>query len=619
MPTPTPVLIGTVANTSDILINEIMYNPEATPDANHEWIELFNATNNSVRLIGWTVNDQYDNDPIPSLNISPNGFAVIAASMNFSECFPAFNGTVIYVNDGRIGNSLGNSGDRLTLNDSAGNTIDEISYGSGFSMNSSSCPKVSEGHSMERSPAGGSFVDNSEPTPGFGLVPPVPTPTPKQSLQPTPTASITPEIQGTVANRSDIVINEILYNPPQSGSESAYEWLELYNTLDQAVLLSGWRISDNYSSDAISCVNISPKGFMLVAASPDFYENYSDYTGTIVFIEDGRIGNGLGNSGDCLILRDAEDNVIDALSYGDDDSITSSPFKKVAGGHSMERCPADGSFTDNLDPTPGFGLNDSEPVLEESPAAKNESAGTVVETGAVLINEVHNNPVQTGSDTSYEWIELYNMGNESVTLAGWLVCDNRGEDIVPDIDMPAKGLAIVAASQNFSVNFPDYDGIIVFIEDGRIGSGLGNGGDCLMLKDSTGNVIDEMSYGDDDSITSPPWPEVADGRSLERRPCGGSFVDSESPTPGNCLPEAIVHNESVDVIPVSPVSNESDSGLKHHQSENASLSAIGKAHTSSSQEKSAEFPGVSLSALIATLSLSIISTLGWMLYRRKAG
>jgi hypothetical protein len=417
-----------------------------------------------------------------------------------------------------------------------------------------------------------------------------------------------------------VLINEIQYNPPQSGSESTYEWLELYNTRDHIVSLSGWRISDNYGSDAISCVNISPHGFAVVAASHGFEENFPDYTGTIVFIEDGCIGNGLGNNGDCLILRDAEDNVIDALSYGDDDSITSAPFKKVGEGHSMERRPSGGEFEDNEAPTPGAGLTASASMPETSPVPTNTSPGTVANRSAVLINEVQNNPPQPGSDTGWEWIELYNPGVEAVDLVGWEISDNHAADEIPALSLPAGELVVVAASENFSANYPDYDGEIVFVADDRIGNGLGNGGDCLILKDSAGVIIDEMSYGDDDSITSPPWPDVADGRSLERSPCGGEFVDNDIPTPGRCLSTVGNSVDSADMAPVPPMSDESDSSATHQQqSADASLSAIGKAYTSSSQEKSEEFPGVSLSALLVTLSLSLISVLGWMLYRRKSG
>lgn len=286
----------------------------------------------------------------------------------------------------------------------------------------------------------------------------------------------------------------------------------------------------------------------------------------------------------------------------------------------MERCLPGGVFIDNLGPTPGSALNACVSIPEASPVPTNASAGTVANRSAVLINEVQNNPLQTGSDTAWEWMELYNPGVEAVDLTGWTISDNHAADVIPDIDLPAGELVVVAASGNFSVNFPDYDGAIVFIMDGSIGNGLGNGGDHLVLKDSAGTVIDEISYGDDDSITLPPLPEAADGHSLERSPCGGQFIDNDAPTPGHCLLSIGDSVDSADTTPVAPVSDEDDSDTIHQQqSPDASLSEIGKAYASTSQVRSSEFPGFSLSALFITLFLSLVSTLVWVLYRRRTG
>jgi hypothetical protein len=688
---------GTVENVSCIVINEVMYDPKETPDTDHEWIELYNACNETIDLVGWKISDNSSSDDIPTVTILPHGFVVIASKTNFSDDYPDFNGSVVFIN-GSIGSGLNNTGgDHITLKDRMGTVADEMSYGNNA---------VREGHSLERSPLGyGDFIDNVNPTPGFGLMPPatptlaptpiptsepVPTPTPELTLSPTLTptttptlsASPTPEVSptpsptpapsstpsvtpaatsmleptvvlsptptplsaqistptptaapvGTIASRRDVLINELQYNPPQSGTDTAYEWFELYNTGKETIELIGWQIRDNGGYDIIPSMNISARGFVIIAAADNFSVNFPDYSGKIAFVADGRIGNGLGNEGDYLILTDSSGNIIDELSYGTDTAINSSWLRKVAEGHSMERQPSGGGFIDNANPTPGRGLPfptptpvstlSPTPVVLPTPAVSptptNMSTGTVANRSAVLINEVQNNPLQTGADTSYEWIEIYNPGDEAVTLAGWQVCDNHAADVIPDVILLAKDLVIVAASQNFSANFPDYDGTIVFIADGRIGNGLGNSGDCLILKDSAGTIIDEISYGDDDSITSPPLTEVADGHSLERKPCGGQFIDNDVPTPGHCLPEALSYSESADAGLVSPLSDMSDSiAVSQQRSTDVPLSANGKAYTSSSIDQQIESPSTSLRALLITLSSTLLLMFGWMLCRRK--
>ena len=371
------MLIGTVANRGDVLINEVMYDPKTANESDHEWVEIYNTCDETIELVGWNISDNKKAKLIPSLNISPHEFVIIAASANFFDDFPEFNGSIVFIN-GSIGNGLNNDGDSISLNDSMGTVIDEISYGKDGEL-----IDVAEGHSLERQPAGGEFIDNAEPTPGRGLSPHTPTPVPTPSLMPSPTpvssptpdptATSTPAVSptlapaGTVANRSDILINEVQYNPRQSGSDTAYEWLELYNTCDHIVSLIGWGISDNYETDELPSLNLSANGLGVVAASENFSVNFPNYNGTIIFIADGRIGNGLGNGGDHLILKDSAGTVIDEISYGDDDSVTSPPWPEVADGHSLERVPCGGQFVDNKIPTPGSCLLIYDPTPVPTP------------------------------------------------------------------------------------------------------------------------------------------------------------------------------------------------------------------------------------------------------------
>jgi len=199
---------------------------------------------------------------------------------------------------------------------------------------------------------------------------PTPCPTPKATPQPTPTPVATPAASpaptstpgptptpyGTKADTGDVLINEVHYDPPQSGhTEHDFEWAEVYNPTEGTVELQGWSVSDNVEIDLVPSLALPPGGFAVIAASEGFYSNFPDFEGTVVFVEDGRIGNGLSNDGDCLILQDGSGNVIDAISYGDDSSLEAH-HSDVAEGHSVERSPPGGGLVDNPHPTPGQGL-----------------------------------------------------------------------------------------------------------------------------------------------------------------------------------------------------------------------------------------------------------------------
>jgi len=190
---------------------------------------------------------------------------------------------------------------------------------------------------------------------------------------PTPTPS--PTTNGTVADIGDVLINEIQYDSPQTGTDALFEWMELFNCTNETIELEGWIISDNYSSDPIPPLTLLTQGFAVIAASQDFYTSFPNFNGTIAFIGDGHIGNGLSNDGDCLILEDSAETVIDAMSYGDDNSILLPPCLDVAEGHSLERQPAGfdtdqaSDFTDNSEPTPGYGLSPSTSSPTPTPTA----------------------------------------------------------------------------------------------------------------------------------------------------------------------------------------------------------------------------------------------------------
>ncbi len=342
------------------MINEVQYDPKCANDSANEWIELYNFRNEPLVLIGWTISDNNNSDHLPPLSIAPGGFAIIAATANFSDNFPDCDCEVVFV--GTIGNGLSNGGDSIILTDSSSATIDAISYGSDKTY--MSLPDVAEKHSLERSPAGGDFIDNPNPSPCRGLLPPTPT----VSATPSPTPSATPTEPPTVASDGDILINEVLFDPLPPCKETDCEWIELYNPGSESITLIGWNISDNSKSDRIPPLSIDPGGFAIIAATANFSDNFPGCNCTIVFIEDGKIGNGLSNTGDCVILSDSAGNVIDGFSYGNDDATDLPNYKKVAEGHSLERSPAGCDFIDNPNPSPCRGLLPPTPTVSPTPS-----------------------------------------------------------------------------------------------------------------------------------------------------------------------------------------------------------------------------------------------------------
>ncbi len=165
--------------------------------------------------------------------------------------------------------------------------------------------------------------------PSFGerRLPPTETPTPGPS--PTPTTSRWPRL----------LLSEVLYDAPQEGTDSAYEWLEVFNPGESAVSLAGWAVSDNGGQDVLSATNLDPGEYLVIAATAaGFRANHPDFAGKLFSLE-GTIGNGLSNTGDVVRLLAPDGEIVDAMSYGTNAAAFAPPCPGVSAGRSLARVP----------------------------------------------------------------------------------------------------------------------------------------------------------------------------------------------------------------------------------------------------------------------------------------
>jgi hypothetical protein len=180
----------------------------------------------------------------------------------------------------------------------------------------------------------------------------------------------------------------VLANAGAGGDDAAREWVELYNAGAASVELGGWSLADNVAADTLPPAVLPPGAYAVVAASPEFRSQYPAFRGILVVLADGRIGNGLANEGDRLLLLDEEGRSVDALSYGTDREFFQPPAPAVPPGHSLERFPSDrdtdaaADFRDNARPSPGSGPSPgiapaaaASPISEVQGEAQSASGG----------------------------------------------------------------------------------------------------------------------------------------------------------------------------------------------------------------------------------------------------
>ncbi len=347
---------------------------------------------------------------------------------------------------------------------------------------------------------------------------------------------------GTSAMPNQILITEVMADPAQSGTDTSYEWFELYNPTAQPQTLAGWSITDNSESDTLPTLTLEPDTYWVIAATT---QALPDITQRITFLPDQSIGNGLGNTGDQLALKDFNGSIIDALSWGTDITYSNPAIKTPSAGNSLQRNTHDPAtlfqFT-SASPTPltpyvapissvvpapqpipvPVSLPISQPVSTPltSPISipGPNHAEPVVYSSSILLNEILPSP---GSQTDWnhdgraneddEWIELFNAGNSLVDLGGWQLDDVQNGGSAP-FTIPA-GTTI--AAQNFLVfwhSSPTQPSTKLI---------LNNTGDTVNLIAPDGIVKDQITY-----------PPLASDLAYARNPTINAWTTTTSPTPG---------------------------------------------------------------------------------------
>ena len=136
------------------------------------------------------------------------------------------------------------------------------------------------------------------------------------------------------------VINEVYYDvEPGRGNDANNEWVEIYNPTGSDVDISGWKICDNNLCDIIPVSPAIPaKGFAVITNDDSTWGLWPEIpAGAIKIALNSGIGNGLSNNGDKVILKNAADAEIDAMSYGDDTDIFNPSAPDAIQGNSLAR------------------------------------------------------------------------------------------------------------------------------------------------------------------------------------------------------------------------------------------------------------------------------------------
>lgn len=275
-----------------------------------------------------------------------------------------------------------------------------------------------------------------------------------------------------------LLINEIMYDP----NVNEPEWFELINVSNENINLNGWKAGDLSFGDDLPVITnndlILQPGEFLIAAKDSTLKFNSPNT-KIVYLNFGS----LGNTEDCIIIKDFRDAIIDSVKYNSDWGGRK--------GFSIERISIDILSNDSTNWATSINVSGSSPGIANSLSylidyAKND----------LIINEIMFDPAEYNS----EFIEFININKDSIDIGGWKIMKTNDDYFeLSDISFViyAGEYFVCAADSSIYDNY-NWLGNSKLKLTNQSSLGLINDDDILILKDAKGNTIDSIYY-------SPKW------------------------------------------------------------------------------------------------------------------
>jgi hypothetical protein len=420
----------------------------------------------------------------------------------------------------------------------------------------------------------------------------------------------------------NLVISEIMYNPPESGTD-IYEYIELYNNGTNAVNLLGYSFTSGVEYTFENGYNLGAGEYVIFAVDAAAFEAAFG----IPAIQ--WTSGGLSNNGELIAFSDPDGNVVDEVNF--DDSFPWPTAEADGGGASLVLCDFDadnndganwqaastgtgviseaieifanpgaasqcvdgatvrflttsvevsetigtvtlqveirdagaGTFTVNVGydaastatlgadgsyaPTSlTFNTGAAVDTLDVTITIVNDAAAEVLESfilrlenpsnnlaingvgssstvliadddtfiPSVVITEIMYNP--PGTDTQYEYLELYNNDDVAVNLEGYAFTQGIVHTFPAVTLQPGEYLAVAVDSVSLFAAFG--------VEALQWTSGaLNNGGETLELRDAQGNVVDVVAYSN-----QAPWATTANGNGPALVLCDPSADNNDS-------------------------------------------------------------------------------------------
>ncbi len=552
------IFITALEQPTELVINEIMFNPDGDEP---EWIEFYNNSNSTINIKNWLVSDVLSNpakDILTQENvfIEPGNYLSIAKDENIFDYYDYLETNVLIVPFANLNNTV----DGVVVYDSSGAVIDSVFYNDKFETES--------GYSIERISASGLSND------------------PKNWGVSTARYKGTPGlINSLVPKNYDLLVDEITIDPkfPQFDESITIAALISNNGSNNAEAFNvTFKINElnitetipiqNLSSDTSKMVSM-PSSYQMrdsivvnvnIEYSPDeFIPNntlvdtfYSGLTKSSVLINE-VMYDPLDNQSEWIEFVNVSGKTINLKNWGiAEKSTLDNPEIIIKENFTVEPdeyfVVAKDTSTEEFDNFKGnlleakFGeLNSTEDdivlydfrnaVIDSlkyfsdwgggngfsierisldqqtnertnwlpsifqngsTPGTENSIAGFAnPEENEIVINEIMFEPDSNNS----EFIEFYNKSDQFVEVANWLIEDEaKNESPISNtsLSIPPDSYFLVAADSSILLTYPELNNFDKLIIINRDLS-LNNSEDLIILYDAFGETIDSVFYNSD--------------------------------------------------------------------------------------------------------------------------
>lgn len=280
-------------NPGSILISEVMFDPRT---GEPEWVELYNKTEARINLKGWKISDVLTTPTIVTITndnfyFEPKSLLVLASNSQIRNYYDTIPSPIIVVSIP----SLNNDKDGVVIYDDRGMVIDSLFYYSTWTSSKRSIERVNYEQPTNLRSNWAASISDSGGTPGkLNSV---------MNIEP--------------ANKMDIVVNEIMYEPLTGYAE----YIEIYNATLDSINIAGWKIIEGGGKTFLLSSKTFYLGsgkFFLIASDSSIFNLYpylkeTEFKKFITITNSSDLS--LSNSGDIIVLQDVFGNTVDSVAY----------------------------------------------------------------------------------------------------------------------------------------------------------------------------------------------------------------------------------------------------------------------------------------------------------------